>query len=225
MGGGGGPGKEKVDKTRDIVAEDTVFGTAERGREFLGQGIEQFDFASQIRAALSGVVPPSVVPLVNTLRQESLQNQSTALRDIDARTAGITGNRTQTGVQSLIGQLISDFSRDRSQIPARVIGDILRNLIPAQTNQNTQTAARSTTALQASGNFNPVSQGRQAQSINLARAGQPPEQKSGGAGAGIGSAIGTAVGVLLAPATGGASLAIPLAAGAAGGAAGGAIEG
>ena len=194
--GGGGPDTQQVSKTRDVEAENTLFGTAQRGSEFLGQGVfDQFqEPLRQLSQALGGQIPASALPIANTLRQESLVNQSTALRDIDARLAGITGNRAQTGGLSIIGQTISDFARDRSQIPARVIQDVIRNFLPIAQQQSAQQAGIQQGGLAASGQFNPVSGGRQSQAINRTLAGIPPEQKSGG---GIGTALGTGLGFLI----------------------------
>lgn len=196
MGGGGGPGFQPVSKTRDVEAEDTLFGTAQRGAEFLGEGVfDQFqEPLRQLSQALGGQIPASALPIANTLRQESLLNQSTALRDIDARLAGISGNRAQTGGLSILGQTISDFARDRSQIPARVIQDVIRNFLPIAQQQSQTQAGIQQGGLAASAGFNPISGGRAAQQQNLAAAGQPPEQKSG---SGLGAALGLGLPLLI----------------------------
>jgi len=208
--GSSGPEQRKVDFRRDVQAEDTLFGTAERGREFLGQGVfDQFQKPlRQLSQALGGQIPASALPIANTLRQESLQQQSTALRDVDARSAGLGGNKAQTGVLGIAGQLISDFARDRSQIPARVISDVIRNFLPIASQQATQQQGINQSALTSSGGFNPISGGRAAQQQNQAAAAQPPEQKSG---AGAGQLAGVVIPALLTAFTGGA--AAPLLAG------------
>lgn len=187
--GGGSPDFQQVNTGRDTQAEDTLFGTAQRGADFLGQGVfDQFqEPLRQLAEALGGQIPASALPIANVLREESLLNQSTALRDIDARLATTGGNRAQTGGLSVLGQTISDFARDRSQIPARVIQDVIRNFLPIAQQQSQQQAGINQAGLTASGQFNPVSQGRQAQAINRTIAGQPPEQKSG---SGLGQAVG-----------------------------------
>ena len=203
MGGDSGPDFQRVNRERDVVGENTLFGTAQRGAEFLGQGVfDQFqEPLRQLSQALGGQIPASALPIANTLRQESLLNQSTALRDIESRLSGIGGNRAQTGGLSILGQTISDFARDRSQIPARVIQDVIRNFLPLASQQVQQQGGIRQGALAASGQFNPVSQGRQAQAINRTIAGQPPEQKSG---SGIGSLLGTGLGLALGGPVGGA---------------------
>ena len=196
MGGGGGPDFQPVERGRDVRAENTLFGTAQRGADFLGQGVfDQFqEPLRQLAQALGGQIPASSLPIANVLREESLLNQSTALRDIDARLSTTGGNRAQTGGLSILGQTISDFARDRSQIPARVIQDVIRNFLPIAQQQSQQQAGINQAGLSASGQFNPVSQGRQSQAINRTIAGQPPEQKSGG---GIGQLLGTGLGALV----------------------------
>ena len=188
--GSSGPGFQKVDKNRDPLAEDTLFGTAQRGADFLGQGVfDQFqEPLRQLQQALGGQIPASALPIANTLRQESLLNQSTALRDIESRLSTVGGNRAQTGGLSILGQTISDFARDRSQIPARVIQDVIRNFLPIAQQQSGQQQGINQAGLSASAGFNPISQGRATQQQNQAIASQPPEQKSG-------SGIGTALGV------------------------------
>ena len=129
---------------------------------------------------------------------KSLLNQSTALRDTEARISGVGGNRTQTGANSIIGQIISDFSRDRSQIPARIIQDVIKNFLPLAQQQSVAQAGINQSALTASQGFNPISGGRAAQQQNQAIAAQPPEQKSG---SGIGQAVGVALPLILSAAT------------------------
>jgi len=199
--GSSGPDFQPVNRGRDTQAENTLFGTAQRGADFLGQGVfDQFqEPLRQLSQALGGQIPASALPIANTLRQESLLNQSTALKDIDARLSTVGGNRAQTGGLSIIGQTISDFARDRSQIPARVIQDVIRNFLPIASQQATQQQGINQAGLSASGQFNPISGGRAAQQQNLAAAGQPPEQKSGG---GLGTALGVGL-PLLATAFGG----------------------
>jgi len=199
--GSSGPDFVPVDRSRDTEAENTLFGTAQRGADFLGQGVfDQFqEPLRQFAQALGGQIPASALPIANTLRQESLQQQSTALRDVDARAAGLGGNRAQTGVLGIAGQVISDFARDRSQIPARVIQDVIRNFLPIAQQQAGQQQGINQAGLSASAGFNPISGGRAAQQQNLAIAGQPPEQKSG---SGIGQLAGVAL-PLLATAFGG----------------------
>jgi len=206
MGGDSGPEFQKVEKGRDVEAEATLFGTAETGRQFLGQDVFKSiqPAIDQLQQALGGQIPASSLPIANVLREESLLNQSTALRDIDARLATTGGNRAQTGGNSIIGQLISDFSRDRSQIPARVISDVIKNFLPLAQQQSLTQSGINQSALTSSQGFNPISGGRAAQQQNQAIAAQPPEQKSG---AGIGTAIGVGLPLILAPFTGGASLA------------------
>jgi len=195
------PKNEPVNRGRDVQAENTLFGTAQRGADFLGQGVfDQFqEPLRQLAQALGGQIPASALPIANTLRQESLQNQSTALRDVDARAAGLGGNRAQTGVLGIAGQVISDFARDRSQIPARVISDVIQNFIGLVPQQAAQQQGINQAALSSSQGFNPVTRGRAAQQQNLAAAGQPPEQKSG---SGAGQLAGVAL-PLLATAFGG----------------------
>jgi len=71
-GGGGGPGFVPVDRTRDVTAENTLFGSGERFQDFFNEGVEQFDFASQINAALDtaiaelGVATPAATPNIRT---------------------------------------------------------------------------------------------------------------------------------------------------------------
>lgn len=201
---GGGSPSQTVERGRDVKAEDTLFGTAQRGADFLGQGVfDQFqEPLRQLQQALGGQIPASALPIANTLRQESLLNQSTALRDIESRLSTVGGNRAQTGGLSILGQTISDFARDRSQIPARVIQDVIRNFLPIAQQQSGQQQGINQAGLSASAGFNPISQGRAAQQQNQAIASQPPEQKSG---SGLGTALGVGLPLLATAFTGGAA--------------------
>ncbi len=204
--GGGGPSFQPVSSARDVQAENTLFGTAERGAEFLGRGV--FDPIQeplrQLGQALGGQIPASALPIANVMREESLLGQSQALEDITAQLAGAGGGRGQFGGNRLLAQTISDFARGRAQIPGRVISDVIRNFLPLAQQQVGQQAGIQQGALGASGQFNPLAAGRQAQAIQRIQAGQPPEQKSG---AGIGTALGVGLPLALSAFGGPAGLA------------------
>jgi len=206
MGGGGGPRIDPVNFSRDIEAENTLFGSAERGFDFLtGGGIFDLfkDPLEQLSQALGGQIPASGLPLANVLRESSLAEQSTARRDVEAQLATTGGNRGQTGGNQIIADIITQFSRDRAGIPARVIGETIRQFLPLAQQQTGITAGLRQGALSESAAFNPVSRGRATQAQNLAQAGAPPQQ--GKSGAGIGALIGTLLPAVFGGLTGGAA--------------------
>jgi hypothetical protein len=201
--GSDSPNTVDVPEGRDIPGEQNILGTGteflrfltggEQGKSALDQAVGGFDLPlQQLTQALQGNATGFLRPLVATATEDSLQGQSTALRDIETFLARQAGGRAQAGGNQLRGQTISDFAQNRSRIPLNILTSTIQNFLPLLSQKVQAELGRAGVAGQAltgSQNFNRVSEGAQAQAINRTAAGIPPESKNL---SGIGSAIGIA---------------------------------
>ena len=199
--GSGGPDFVNVPQGRDLEGEQNILGTGEnflrfltggaRGQTGLDQAVAGFDLPlQQLSDALRGNATGFLRPLIGQAIEDNLTAEDTATRNLESFLSRQAGGRGQFGGSRLLAQTASDFGGQRARTPLNVFTNTIQNFLPLLAQKVQAEATRAGVAGQAlsgSQNFNRVSSGAQAQTLNRTIAGIPPESKDlGGAGALVG---------------------------------------